>query len=89
MPAHAVTALLREDADYLASVATVEQAAAAEDVSPGTLSGKAAMWSDSDEDKERQRRERERLRAEGGSTTVDALKHLEAQRHGLPPLGSA
>ena len=56
---------------------------------PAGLTGDEAMWADSDEDKERQRRERERLRAEGGSTTVDALKHLEAQRHGLPPLGSA
>jgi hypothetical protein len=36
----------------------------------------------------RRKRERERLRAAGGSTTVDALALLEAQRHGIAPIGS-
>ena len=42
----------------------------------------------SDESVARQRRERKRPRAEGGSTTVDALEHVEGQRHGTPPLES-
>ena len=52
------------------------------------MTGDEAIWSGSPEDVERQRRERERLRAAGDSTTVDALKHPEVERHGLPPLGS-
>ena len=88
IPAHAIVGLLREDADYLATVSTVEQAAEMAGVSEGTLTGTDAVWSGSDEDRARQRREREALIAAGGSPVVDALKHLEVQRHGLPPLGS-
>ena len=61
--------MLREDAAYLACVATVEQAAEMEGVSEAVLTGTDALWSGSDEDRERQRRERERVRAMGGSTS--------------------
>jgi hypothetical protein len=57
-------------------------------ITTAALTGDEAMWSGSDEDLARQKRERERLAAAGGSTTVDALKLLEAQRHGVQPLGS-
>ena len=84
----ACVALLREDAAYIASVATVEQAAEMAGVSEGVLTGTDAMWSGSDEDRERQRIERERLRAAHGTTSVDALALLETERSGVPPLGS-
>ena len=39
--------------------------------------------------KERAKAENRSLGAPSGdSTTVDALKHPEVERHGLPPLGS-
>jgi hypothetical protein len=88
VPAHAVLALLRADAEYCASVSTVEQAAAMQRVSTAELTTREAMWADSDADLARRKREKERLLAAGGSTTVDALKLLEAQRSGLAPLGS-
>jgi hypothetical protein len=57
-------------------------------VSTAELTGDEAMWAESDADLARRKRERERLLAAGGNTTVDALKLLEAQRAGTPPLGS-
>jgi hypothetical protein len=82
VPAAQVFGLLRDDANTFASISTRPQAAAMEGVSEAALTGEGAMWAGSDEDREFQRRERERLRAAGGSTTVDALKLLEAQRFG-------
>jgi hypothetical protein len=80
--------LLRADATVFATISTRDQAAVMQGVSTATLAGDEAMWAGSDEDLARQKRKRERLIAAGGSTTVDALALLEAQRHGLPPLGS-
>jgi hypothetical protein len=80
--------LLRDDAEVLTTLSTREQAAAMQGTTTAALSGEEAMWAGSDEDVARQQRERERVIAAGGSTTVDALKHLEAQRHGMPPLGT-
>jgi hypothetical protein len=88
LPAHAVLALLRADAEYCATVSTIEQAAGMRGVSTAELTTREAMWAGSDADRARQKREKERLIAAGGSMTVDALKLLEAQRMGLPPLGS-
>jgi hypothetical protein len=59
LPAHSVFALLHADADYCASVATVEQAAAIEGVSPSVLRSSDAIWERSPEHEERQRREKE------------------------------
>jgi chromosome segregation protein len=88
LPAHAVLALLRSDAEYLATVSTVEQAAGMRGVTTAELTTREAMWAGSDADLARQNREKERLLATGGNTTVDALKLLEAQRAGTPPIGS-
>jgi hypothetical protein len=82
LPAHAVLALLRADAEYFTTVSTVEQAAAMQSVTTAELTTREAMWAGSDADLARQKRERERLLKAGGSTTVDALKLLEAQRFG-------
>lgn len=82
LPAHAVLALLRADAEYFATVSTVEQAAAMQGVSTAELTTREAMWAGSDADLAWQKREKERLIAAGGRTTVDALKLLEAQRFG-------
>ena len=89
LPVAAILGLLREDAAYVASVSTVEQAAELAGISEGTLTGRHAVWSGSDEDRARRAREREALIAAGGSPVVDSLKLLEAQRYGLPPLGSS
>jgi hypothetical protein len=40
------------------------------------------MWAGSEADLARQEREKEQLVAAGGSTSIDALKLLEAQRFG-------
>jgi hypothetical protein len=80
--------LLRADAEHFGQVSTREQAAAMQGVSTAELTGDEAMWADSDADLARRKREKDRLLAAGGNTTVDALKLLEAQRAGTPPLGS-
>jgi hypothetical protein len=80
--------LLRADAEHFGQVSTRDQAAAMQGVSTAELTGDEAMWAESDADLARRKRERERLLAAGGNTTVDALKLLEAQRAGTPPLGS-
>jgi hypothetical protein len=82
LPAHAVLAALRADAEYLAAVSTVEQAAAMQGITTAELTTRKAMWAGSDADLARQKREKEQLIAAGGRTTVDALKLLEAQRFG-------
>lgn len=88
MPATSIFGLLRDDATVFASITTRDQQAVLQGTTTAALSGGEAMRSGSDEDLAWRKRERERLIAQGGSTTVDAPKHLEAQRHGLPPLGS-
>ena len=87
-PAQPIFDLLRSDSDVYLSVSTREHAAAMQGTSTAALSDNEAMWQGSPKDVERNRRERERLIAAGGSPTVDALALLEAQRYGLPPLGS-
>jgi len=86
--ATSVFSLLRDDAGVFAQVATRDQAALMQGTTTAALTGDEAMWADSDEDLARRKRERERLIAAGGRTTVDALALLEAQRHGLSPIGS-
>lgn len=88
LPAHSVLGLLRADARYFATVSTLEQAAALKGVSTAELKGGEAMWAGSDADLAWRKREREKLIAAGGSTTVDALKLLDAQRLGLTPFVS-
>jgi hypothetical protein len=61
LPAHAVLALLRADAEHLASVSTLEQAAAMQGVSEAMLKRDVAMWADSEEGRVWQKREKERL----------------------------
>jgi hypothetical protein len=89
VPATSIFGLLRDDATIFASISTRPQAAVMAGVSEAALSDTSAMWAESDEAEAWRRRERERLIAAGGSTTVDALALLEAQRHGLPPIGSS
>ena len=81
-------ALLRADAEYVASVSTREQAAEMKGITTAELTGDEAMWADSPADIAWREREKERLVGAGGRTTVDALKLLEAQRSGLGPIGS-
>jgi hypothetical protein len=80
--------LLRADAEHFGQVSTREQAAEMQGVSTAELTGDEAMWADGDADLARRKREKERLLSAGGNTTVDALKLLEAQRAGTPPIGS-
>lgn len=44
LPAEGVFALLRADADFCAKVATVDQAAAEQGVTPRQLTGREATW---------------------------------------------
>jgi hypothetical protein len=71
LPAHSVLALLRTDADYCASVSTVEQAAEIQGVTTAELTTREAMWAGSDADLARQKREKDQLVAAGGTTTID------------------
>jgi hypothetical protein len=72
---------LAEDAKALRDAygpVTTERLGLSEPATPLT----EAMWSESPEHNAWQKRERERIRAAGASTTVDALKLLEAERFG-------
>jgi len=82
IPANGTFALLRADAEHFATVATLDQKAAIEGVSTAELTGDGASWAGSDADLAQKKREKERIIAAGGRTTVDALKHLEAERFG-------
>jgi hypothetical protein len=89
LPAHAVFALIRADAEHYASVSTREQAALMRGVSTAELTGDEAMWAGSDADLARRKREKEKLIASGGQVVVDALKLEEARRSGVAPFGSS
>jgi tetratricopeptide (TPR) repeat protein len=82
LPVHSVLALLRADVVYCATVSTVEQAAGMRGVTTAELTTREAMWAGSEADLARQEREKEQLVAAGGSTSIDVLKLLEAQRFG-------
>jgi hypothetical protein len=62
LPAHAVYALLRDDADHLATVASVEQAAEIQGTTKAAISGSEPQWLDSDAQHEQERKDKERAR---------------------------